>query len=307
MIKKTIIALLLFFSLPGIVNAWSEDYYPNRFAGMYYNQPGNNWSGVVNVATPTDNEYATINVQFGNPAPQVWRNSYGFSFPELIGNTASKVEVYVRARRRYNVSPGESLEAYIVDPDGDIVGALNATDGTFVHNINDTNWKEYRFEWKDEAPPYDRVSQYLDYLDDYNFTVVFGAYKNGTSGSTNFMDISQVWIRFETEETDISKYLPVDISKVDLAVEQFKDTFQSRAPFAYIYPVFDLDFSPVASSSPDLYFPVPYPDEWGGTVNYALVFPQAIYDFLSPLRWITGVALIGLFILYLSRLGERTI
>lgn len=267
----------------------------------------------MNLATLTDSEYATIDVQFSDPglgcsiAPCIWYQSFGFNTPEIIGDTITKIEVDMRVRRRYNVTPSETVYMYIVKPDGDVVTALNATDGTFYHVITDTSFKDKTFEWKDQAPPDDRVTQYLTYFDDYDFTVVVGVTKNGTTGSTNFIDISQMKIRFETTESDISKLLPVDVTKVDLAVEQLKDTLAVKAPFAYFYAVTDLDFSPVASESPSFYIPVPYPDEYGGTVNYPMIIPPDMYDILEPLRWATGIAVIGLFILYLSHLSERTI
>lgn len=307
--KKLVVitACIIFFSLPEKVSAWSQYYVPTRFAGMFYDSPGNNWSNVTNVATLTDNEYATVNVQFGNPAPQIWYQSFGFSAPDIVGDTITKIEVDMRVRRRYNVSPSETVYVYIVKPDGDVVNALNATDGTFYHVITDTSFKDKTFEWKDQASPDDRVSQYLPYFDDYDFTVVVGVTKNAASGSTNFIDISQMKIRFENTESDISHLVPVDVSKIDLAVEQLEDTISSRAPFAYFQAVTSLDFSPVASSSPEFYLPVPYPDEYGGTVNYPMNIPEEMLDILQPLRWITGIAIIGLLVLYLSQLGNRVL
>lgn len=297
-----ILSTVLFFSLSGNLKAWSQNYVPTRFSGMFYE--GTNWSNVTNLATLTDTEYATVNVQFGNPAPQIWYKSFGFSFPELVGNRATKVEVYIRARRRYNVSPTETIYAYIVDPDGDVVTALNATDGTFYHVPDSLGWKEYKFEWKDEESPNDRVSKYLDYMDDYNFTVVLGVTKNGTSGSTNFIDISQMWIRFETTETGLSELLPADITKVDIAVEQLQDTLAARVPFAYFNAITGLNFDNVSTESAEFVFPVPYPE---GTVYYPMTIPEEMSDILSGIRWLIRIAIIGTIILYFMRLSDRTI
>lgn len=312
--KRTIffLATLLFLSLPARIYAWSEWYVPNRFAGMFYDSsvpPGNNWSNVTNLAILTDLQYATVNAEFSNPslgcnqAPCTWYQSFGFSAPELVGNTITKIELDVRMRRRYNVSPTETVWAYIVSPDGDVITALNATKGDF-YTIPGTGWSTFTFKWEDDAPPDDRVSKYLTYFDDYNFTVVLGVSKNGTSGSTNFVDISQMQIRFETTETALSALLPADISKVDIAIENLQDTLNAKAPFAYFNAITGLDFSPVATETAQFTFPVPYPS---GTVYYPMVVPQEMYDILSGIRWLIRLAIIGTIILYFMRLSDRTI
>lgn len=296
------IATSLFFAIPGNSWAWTEYFEPTRFDGMFYNSP--QWTNEVATATWTDDQYATVDVQFGNPAPQVHRHSFGFSFPQYVGNSVNKIEVDVRLRRRYNVSPGETIEAYIVDPDGDIITALNATQGEFAFGTGATGWHWETFKWEDQAAPFDRVSQYFPYIDDYNFTLVLGVSKNGTSGSTNFVDISQIKLRFETAETALSELLPVDISKIDLAVLNLQDTLNARAPFAYFNAITGLDFSDVNQTTPTFYFPVPYPS---GTVNYAMEIPAGMDGILSTLRTLTGVGIIGALILYLMRLSDRTL
>jgi hypothetical protein len=300
----TIILFIVFFlSYRKEVQAWSDWYRPVRFAGMFYDSPGNNWSNTVQMASPNSSAYATVDVQFGNPAPQIWYQSFGFDMDDSIGKKVTKIELEIVMRRRYNVTPSETVWAYIVSPDGDVITALNATNGVFYKSGLNTSFATQKFTWNDDAIPNDRVSKYLDSLDDYYFTVVIGVSKNSTSGSTNFVDMYDMRIRFEDTATWLSDMLPADVTKVDLAIDELQETLDSRAPFAYFNAVTGLDFTPVASQSLQLSLPVPYPS---GLVIYPIIIPQRMTDILSTFRYISGIAIIGLVIVYLMRLSDRT-
>jgi len=300
----TIIVLLLvavFFVKSPVHAITTTDWkVPNRFAGMNY--PGTNWSNITNIAGVDDTNFASVDVQFGNPAPQIWYQSLGFDFGEVANYTVSKVEVDVRVKKRYNVSPNESLTFYLVAPDGDVVSALNPPPGSvYVIGSMATFFNTYHLVWQD-TEEYPRVSQYFQYFKPSDFTIVIGAVKDSTSGSTNFIDLTQMKMRLTYSANDITAEIP-NISRTWLATENLKAALMTKAPFGYIAPVLNLQLSEQTDQGFTISIPIVLPESVGGTQIYSATLENTAA--FNGIKTVLSIAMTGAFVFYLLRLMGR--
>lgn len=297
-ITTSIVAL--FFSLSGKIYAgWSEWYTPTRFEGMTYSDT--NYTNITNLADTDNNAYATIDVQFGSPAPQIFRKSLGFSNYLEVNKAIKEVEVKFSVRRRYSVTPYETLEMYLIKEDqGTVATALNATTSLYYESITNTSFQEKTYYWRDTEGDTD-VSNYFGDFDPYNFTIAIGAYKNNTSGSTNFVDIGYLQIRFYTEDTTTSNTV-ANPTRTYIAYENLKTSIEQKAPFAYFAAVGSLDFSNVETEDFTINFPVIIN---GSPTFYPATLPEGAVTALETIRTLIGVAITGFIIIYLITTGNK--
>lgn len=303
--KKTIAisAALLIFCVAGKAQASTTTDWkvPNRFAGMYY--PGTNWSNITNIAGSDSSAFSTVDVQFGNPAPQTWYQSLGFDFSEVTNYTVEKIEVKVRAKKRYTVSPTESITFWLSkEEQGSVSTALNPPTGSvYVISSFATFFNQYNLFWQD-AENYPWVTEYFQYFKPTNFTLIIGAQKDSTSGSTNFLDMYDLQMRLTYKANDITAEVP-NISKTWLATQNLQESLMNKAPFGYIMPIMNLQFAQQSDQGFTISIPVVLPAAVGGTQTYSATLANtAAFD---GIKTILGLSMTGAFVFYLLRLMGR--
>lgn len=289
----------MFLSIKGKVHAaWSEWYVPTRFSGMTYESA--QYTNITNIATQDNNAWSRVDVQFGSPAPQTFRHSLGFSNYLEANKTITDVEVKFSARRLYSVSPSETIEMYINKSDATIASALNATESAYYFTPLTTSFVEHTFYWRNGTND-TTVSDYFDNFDPYNFTLSIGLYKNSSSGSTNFVDIGYLAIRFNTTDNTVSNTI-ANPTTTYLAYEGLKETAALKAPFAYFNAVGDLDFSAIETED----FTINMPVILNGSVTYyPATLPEEMVDALEVLRNLVGIGITGFMIIYFINTGNR--
>jgi len=281
--------------------AWSDWYIPSQFEGNV-NDSGT-WADPINVSVAGDALFMRNTTSFGNPAPQKWAKGFGFYIPEMLGRQVVEIEVRARTKRLYNVAPTTSMEVFITKTNEDLTTALNAPTTDFTETINQTTYQDELFFWRDNGTS-TWVSDYIPNFNDYGFWVVLTSQLNSSTGSSNFLDISYLEIRFRYNETDASSQIPQSPTRVQLAIENFQDTVKVRAPFAYFYAVTDIDFSEITPDDFSFTIPLPFPT---GTINYVATLPPSMSDVMEGIRTLTGIGMIGGLIIYLISLGNRII
>ena len=299
---KIVLFATLFFLLPGRAFAgWSEWHVADTFIGNT-NDIGT-WANVTYSAGWNDAFWMRNTTAFGNPAPEKWAKGFGFSIPEMIGKNISEVEVRVRYRRLYATSPTTNIELYVLKTNDNLTTALNASTTKMSQLVTNTAFTTTTFFWRDTGTnPW--VSDYFPFYDPNQLWVVLTAQLNSSSGSSNFLDVSGLDIRFLTTDTNASETIPQNPTQLQVSIENLQDTLKSRAPFAYFYAVTEIDFSNISESDITFDFPVPYPT---GTVHYYITISNELKDILAVVRTVTGIAIIGAVVLYFLGLGDRIV
>lgn len=309
MYKISIALLAFFFLLPGRLFAatgWTSWVEPTVFEGLYYSS--SQWSNITNLAALVDDGiYSTVDVQFSippTPAPQIFYRSFQFTqqaIEDITGNTVNQAEVRVRFRRRFNVNPDEEITLYWVQPDGDVVNALNTPNSLFVRSITSTNWTTVTFYWRDESttdPTKMKVKDYFSPFIHNQATLVIGLQKKGTSGTTNFVDIDTVNARFYVLDGDF----PVNVSKTQQAMDDLNSILLTKAPFAYVNPIIDINFEGIATLPAQLVLNIPMNGE---TVPLTTTIQRT--EMTETLRGLSNYAIYGLLIFYLVTFMGRIV
>jgi len=280
---------------------WTDWYVPTQYAG--YTGDYGTWTNPTNATSWDDAFYMTNDTAFGNPAPQKWLKGFGVYAPELIGKTFSQVEVRVRLRRRFNTTPTTSFEVYVLKSNDDLTTALNASTTDFSDTINFQSFTTKTYFWRDTATnPW--VTEYFPVYDPQQLWIVLASQLNASSGSSNFLDVAGIDIRFYAGDTTASETIPQNPSELQISIENLQDTLKVKAPFAYFYAVSDFDFDTITEQELTFDFPVPFPT---GTVHFYATLPQQLKDSLGIIRTITGVGIMGSVVFYLFSLGNRVI
>jgi len=300
----------LFFLLPGKSHAavgwtaWSD---PTVFAGLNYES--SQWSNPTNIAGGgvDDGIYATVDVQFSippTPAPQIFYRSLQFTEPvvaDITGNKVNQVEVQVRYRRRYNVNPDEEITLYWVQPDGDVINAINTPNSVYVKAITSTSWVTTTFYWRDESTTDITKMKVGDEFNPFvhnQASLVIGLQKKGTSGTTNFVDIDTVRARFYVASGDF----PVNVSKTQQAMDDLQGILLTKAPFAYIDPIININWEGISTQPAQLVLNIPMNGE---IVPLTTTIERT--EMTERLRGLSKFAIYGLLIFYLVTLMGRIV